>query len=303
MRRRLALAALVAAGMALGGARPARAFVRYVTASNAPYSWRPPCVGFIAYPDDMANMMTVDQILGAASGAAEAWSAPANDTSLMIQVASTTGPGPAAKYDQQNSLVFRESEWCRAADDATGACTYDPTALAITSVFATADGKIVDADIEINARYFRWGDLTQAPTTGPQIQDLQNALTHEMGHAIGLDHPCLLPGSTAMRSLDNLGNLEPDCDVATPDIQESTMFPSSAPGDISKRTLAVDDVLAVDTIYPPGPSSTACSAPVPTTFPDRSTGCALSDGGPRAHTGVLAAWAAILVWTARRRRR
>jgi len=100
---------------------------------------------------------------------------------------------PVARYDYKNSLVFRTTTWC-APSDAAGTCSYDAAALAITSVFVNKkDGHIRDADIEVNSKNFIWTDLDIDPTAHGK-QDLQNALAHEMGHLVGLDHTCVPAG-------------------------------------------------------------------------------------------------------------
>lgn len=113
--------------------------------------------------------------------------------------------------DRQNRIVWREA-WPDMAD---------PSALAITTiVYETASGEIQDADIDVNAEGFFW-------TAGDAmiVNDIQNTVTHEIGHLIGLAH--------------------------TGD-SEATMFASSAPGDVAKRTLHPDDIDGICTIYPVG---------------------------------------------------
>src|SRR4051812_27799060 len=192
------LLAGVALGVVAGAAlvpRPAAAYVRYVTDAGIPFYWAQDCVPVTAYPNDLTDM-TPDQTLAAATGAAAAWSGNAC-TYLAINVTASTDPTPPARYDARNSVVFHRDVWCN-PDPATARCRFDPAALAITSVFVnTKDGKIRDGDIEVNAKYFVWTDVdTDQDPNGKQ--DLQNALTHEMGHLIGLDHTCYIPGSTAV---------------------------------------------------------------------------------------------------------
>src|SRR5262249_19042770 len=158
----------------------AAAYVRYLTMSGAPFAWPQTCVPLTAYPNDLTDM-TPDAVLNAALGAADAWGPTKNPCSYIdIQLYMSTATAPQAKYDQRNSLIFRQGSWGR-WDDPAGTCSYDPAALAITSVFVSSDGKIRDGDIEVNARYFVWTDVLSDPNSNGK-QDLQNALTHEMGH-------------------------------------------------------------------------------------------------------------------------
>ena len=302
-RPRIVLAATAAACL-LAAAGPAHAYVRYRTEAGQPFAWPSSCLGIIAYPAQIADMVPQDQAIAAATAAADAWSAGAVEgTALDIQVAATGDPPPVASYDGQSSLLFRSDRWCRATD-APGICSYDPGALALTSVFArNATGEILDADIEINATLFMWSDLELGTQASAGLHDLQNALTHEMGHFIGLDHPCVLAGTLlgADRPLDNLGNPAPDCDVASEAILESTMFPSALPGDLSKRTLGADDELAARELYPAGAGAPAFCPPPEPKRPDPG-GCAVG-GAPVRAPGALATLVAALAWGAARRMR
>jgi MYXO-CTERM domain-containing protein len=296
--RAAALCALAGAALA---ARPAAAYVRYKTDSGLPFYWPQSCVFITAYPNDLTDM-PVDQTVNAATQAAAAWSKEQNTCAFLeLTVSSSDGPTPTAKFDSYNNLIFRKDSWCRSTDP-PGTCSYDPSALAITSVFvATATGKIRDADIEVNAKNFVWADVTMDMTRGKQ--DLQNALTHEMGHLIGLDHTCYLPGSSLPRPIDNAGNPVPNCDMAPPDVQATTMFASAEAGDISKRTLAPDDQQAVCDIYPVAADPMSCPPPGPQSTPQTGCTCDLAGaGGASGSTWVLAA-AGMVLLRARRRRR
>jgi hypothetical protein len=221
-------------------------------------------------------------------------------TFMKINVTSFDGPGPNVALDYTNILAFRPDDWCM--PDSTGMCTYAAEALAITSVFVDKqNGRILDGDIEVNAKNFLWTDVETDPN-GANKQDLQNALTHEMGHLIGLDRTCFVPGTDANgnplpRPTDNLGNPVPDCDAAPLAVQETTMFASAIPGDTAKRTLAPDDINAVCSIYPVAKDPKIC--PVMDVAPPRS-GCALAPGSGGGAAAFIAL-AALLV-AARRRR-
>jgi len=303
-RARIALAAVAAAACLLATAGPARAYVRYRTETGVPFAWSSTCLGIIVYPAPIADMMPADQVVAAAAAATGAWSAPqVAGTALDIQVAATDGDLPGARNDGQNSLLFLRSNWCDTSDPVTS-CTHDPSALALTTVFARkTDGHIVDADIEVNVETFMWADLELDTQASADLNDLQNALTHEVGHFIGLDHPCVLPGTApgGVPPLDNLDNPAPDCDVAPAAILESTMFPSAMPGDLSKRTLAADDELAAREIYPAsaGPAA-VCPAPKPKAV--LTGGCALA-GDAAPAPGALAFLAVALALGATRARR
>ena len=252
-RARIALAVTAAACVLAASAGPARAYVRYRTQAGQPFVWPRTCLGIIVYPAALAGMMPADQVVAASAAAADAWSiGRIAGTALDIQVAAAEGAAPAVAYDGQSSLAFRTDRWCKATD-APGVCSYDPAALALTTVFArNSTGEMLDADIEVNAKNFLWSDLELGTQASAGLHNLQNALTHEVGHFIGLEHPCLLPGTdpSVERPLDNLGNPAPDCDAASAAILESTMFPSATSGNLSKRTLAPDDELAAREMSP-----------------------------------------------------
>ena len=170
--------------------------------------------------------MTSDEVVGAATAAADAWSqANISGTFLDVQMNTSLDVTPATGQDSFHDIVFK-NPWCDPGDT-----TCQIEALAITSVWAgQTSGTIVDADIEVNAQYDFWTDLVNHPATGKQ--DLQNALTHEMGHLIGLDHNCYTPGSDPVHMVDNTGVLVPCCLGADADIQNDVMYTKADPGDI-----------------------------------------------------------------------
>jgi hypothetical protein len=298
----------------LGLAWPGRAdaFVQYKATTGVRYHWGTTCVNVTVYPNDLLTDMTFDEIAVATTKAAATWSGGENAcTYLQLQVATSTSGTPLARRDFRNVIVFRTTSWCKSSDP-VGTC-YDPAALAITSVFAsTKDGRIQDGDIEVNARYFSWTNLDDHPAARDS-QDLQNALTHEMGHLIGLDHTCYLPGSlpndgagNPIIPTDDQGLPIPDCEHASAEVQATTMFASAPPGDVQKRTLAPDDQKAVCSIYPLALDPMVCPLPGSSS----SSGCALSGAPAPGHRGPgqVAALAgtlalALATWRARGRRR
>jgi uncharacterized protein (TIGR03382 family) len=119
-----------------------------------------------------------------------------------------------------NSIVFRETA-CRTAAppsdpcQADGSCanTYacwdhsDFTIALTTTTFSVKTGAIYDADIELNAAphvdstFFLFTTISSPPCEeGKEAvtcvsSDIQNTVTHEIGHAVGFDH-VENPGST-----------------------------------------------------------------------------------------------------------
>jgi hypothetical protein len=281
--------------------RPASAYVRYKSSSGKMFMWPQTCVPLVAYPGDLSAMMTTEETLGAVDAAAATWSKEGDAcTYLEITVESSTEATARATNDGVNSVIFRTSTWCKL--EPNGACDpavpYDPAALALTSVSAsTSTGTIRDADIEINANRFHWADLVAHPELrdGGQFHDLQNAVTHEMGHLIGLDHTCFLEPPAP---LDQNGNPIPDCADASPDVLATTMFPSANPGDIDKRTLAPDDQQAVCEIYPADQDPNVCLP-----AEKKSGGCSCAIGAPRSGASWWLGAAALLLAARPRGRR
>ena len=302
MRRVAVLTAALAA--ALVSPRPAGAYVRYTSNSGKMFKWPQSCVQLTTYPADMQDMMSVEEILGAIDASAAAWSGSADScTYLNISVASSSDPTPRATNDGHNLVIFRHESWCKLTEN--GSCdpaiSYDAAALALTSVSAsTSTGNIRDADIEVNAYNFLWADLvthSELRGAGMSYHDLQNAVTHEMGHLIGLDHTCFFDPPAP---LDSTGTPIPDCMDASPAILATTMFPSANPGDIDKRTLAPDDQMAVCDIYPASQDPMMCTAPG---MPKKG-GCSYAAAAAPTGTAGLGALiaAALLIARARRRR-
>jgi len=213
--------------------------VRTRTDRDVPIRWPSGCVTLVAHVQQPPPDLTPSIAAGAMRAAAAAWSRPQlSCTGFELRIEERESPPAAAANDGTNQIFFRPLVWA-----------YEPSAVAITTVFARQDtGLILDADIEVNATRFRWGDLV-AGAAAPDV-DLQNTLTHEFGHLLGLDHNCLLAGSFGRPRVDDKGAPVPECQNAPPAVREATLFPAIVPDDVARRTLSDDDIAAVCSIYP-----------------------------------------------------
>jgi hypothetical protein len=306
---------LAAAALAEGSAR---GFVRYKTDGGKPFYWPDSCVAVTIYLNGFSQMRP-DEVAKSVAAAAHTWSpdqvtCPDTTSHPYFEIvpslaASATGAPPAA-YDARNSLIFRTDSWTMSGKP--GGKAYSPAALAITSVFAKPDGHVVDADVEVNAIGQTWANLDPDAQIGIghglDVHDLQNTLTHEFGHFIGLDHTCYTTsfdvGMSKPRPVDDMGNAIPDCADAPDAVRQTVMFDSVQAGETSKRVLSSDEVRAVCTIYPPDLDPKFCAVD----SPNDGLGCA---AGPRPGDSALGrgGWAALggaglaLLAAVRRRRR
>jgi hypothetical protein len=243
----------------------ARAFERSTVQGDpsTPLFWRYRTVG--VWPvDDSSRDLTASAVRRAVGRSIATW----NQAALSCSDFRLEDRGaPAARttnllggpHDGENRIVFRYEDWPDDIPLGTLALT--------TTVYRRASGQILDADIDLNAREHAWTD-----TDDPALADtdVENTLTHELGHLLGLAH--------------------------VPD-PEATMYANSAPGELAKRDLAPDDIAGLCFVYParlatPG-APTFRGAPL-------TSGCHASPGRPRPSALALAAM--LIACLGRRRR-
>jgi len=320
VRRAVVLVALLTAATA----GRAEAFVRTLhDGSGKPVFWQESCVPFTIYlngferPSDVSRMSLPD-IIKSLTEAAHAWSSDAvtcpsggaPDLELVPTLAPTSAAPPPAAYDARNVVIFRTDNWSKSGKPSTADNPdYPPEALAVTTVTSDTSGRIVDADVEINALNLpgQWFNLDPGvvPPQNPQqpidYYDLQDALTHEFGHFIGLAHTCFNPDVDKLRLKDDAGQDVPNCgDASPPAAMSAVMYFKVFPSEVSKRVLSPDDIRAVCTVYDPSRPHVACA------LDQAPAGCAVAargrHPGNEVALGVLAAFG-LLAETVRRRRR
>lgn len=166
--------------------------------------------------------------------------------------------------DGVNLIKFRDVSWCRpATGDDPPRCHAEAAAGLTTAVYvddqnSDRDGAIVDADVELNGVNF--GLAVNNQTTSPSAcrAEVQNTLTHELGHLLGLEHPCRV--GTDPPRVDGNGVAVPMCGAALNDakITEATMFNFQDCGETKKETLEPDDIAGVCAIYPAAQDPGTC---------------------------------------------
>jgi MYXO-CTERM domain-containing protein len=256
-------ALLLAAGLLaplLATERPAVAFVRSRTEEGfSPYYWRDPRQVLEAAIPESGSGVTAEAFRMASEAALKAWSHEAIAcTALDLTLAPEMTADQITKFDGRNRLSMRVGLWCRDPAHPTEKSCHASEIVALTILFKRVntgqaeDGRILEADIEVNAVDWTWGMISDPPPTQGNDFDLTSAITHEVGHFIGLGHTCRGPDDLAL--IDDQGNPVPECGLEPSDellqITSSTMYPMMRQNDPNWRTLSDDERNAACSIYP-----------------------------------------------------
>ncbi|MCA9523104.1 MAG: matrixin family metalloprotease [Myxococcales bacterium] len=178
--------------------------------TGEPVRWHQERVSFHLNLQSVPSYLDSSRVLYIVQQSFATWNA-VESSFLRLDFGGTTTQ--RTEYDRNgdtnvNTVYFETVSW----DD-------DSDVLALTkTIYEPKTGEIKDADIRVNAVHFTWS------TSDSNVQnDVQNMLTHEVGHLLGLEHS---------------------------DDEESTMYATSKAGEMSKRTLAQDDINGVSYLYP-----------------------------------------------------
>ncbi|HEY1908516.1 MAG TPA: myxosortase-dependent metalloprotease, MXAN_2677/MXAN_2678 family [Myxococcaceae bacterium] len=156
---------------------------------------------------------------------------------------------------------------CKASDSCDNA--YDcwdlgPGMLAVTLLTYDTSGAILDTDVEVNGVSAPLSLVDAPPCTPGNVTpscvgiDVQNTVTHELGHALGLDH--------------------------SPD-PASTMYATAPIGETSKRILDPASKQFLCDVYPPRLASRDCFLPDGGSDSGGGTGGGGGGGGPTGGGG------------------
>ena len=176
------------------------------TATGAAIRWLEMPIEYVIAPDNDAELDEDGAIYSIVSSGS-AWNAVEGaDVDLHF---SGSVDHATFEFDETNAVLFR-SDW-----------GLDPDMLAMTSVWSTPEGEALAFDLEINTRDHGWSLKGE-----DGMADLQNTVTHEFGHALGLGHLV--------------------------DAPDATMYPSAPKGETTKRDLETVDINATLRAYSNG---------------------------------------------------
>jgi hypothetical protein len=217
--------------------------------------WESGCV-FVSVADEGTTAITGDEEFTIVQNSIDTWNnATHTPTCSYLEVINEGRKVAEVGNDKVNLIKFRDTSWCRPAVGNDPMRCHGAAAAGITTATyvddakSKRDGAILDADIELNGVNFAISVAGQTRSSQGCKADLQNTLTHELGHLHGLEHPCLATGDP-MR-FDNRGNPVPSCDqTSDPAILNATMYNFQSCGETSKGSLSPDDIQAICEIYP-----------------------------------------------------
>ena len=226
--------------------------------------WESGCI-FVSLDSGGTKAVPFDMVQTVVDASIATWNDDTMSCSYMVVMEDPPAPHEVGK-DGVNIIKFRDQSWCRpAVDDDPMRCYSDSAAGITTAVFvddasSARDGAIVDADIEINNVDFAVAISGQSTNTIPCQAELQNTLTHELGHLHGLEHTCRVTPSDPPR-VDDMGNPVPSCsDPSLPaSVIDATMYPFQDCGETKKETLSDDDTNGICTIYPTAKDPHSCT--------------------------------------------
>ena len=209
-------------------------YVRMRTPDGAPIAWGGGCPAFtLAAGGDAAR---ADRTAQALEAARDAWQGGEGACDRPPIDVTGGGDGGDVGYDGVNRVLWRETDHCLQPGTEDDELCLAPNAAAITTVFfyerGGRAGELIEADVEIN------GEMAFASDGSADRVDLISALTHELGHVLGLEHTCeTIPGRAP--GFDSSGASVPYCfplEAVPAEARAATMFPYLEAGKLDART-------------------------------------------------------------------
>lgn len=254
------------------------------TKAGSSLYWESGCV-FVTVDDEGTKEIPGDTEFELVDRAIETWNQGIASCSYM-QIRNRGRAAVEVGRDMVNVIKFRDASWCRPAVKQDPMRCYSESAAGLTTAVyvddgdSDRDGAIVDADVELNGRYFAISHEGATLGAASCQADLLNTLTHELGHLLGLEHPCLAPGDPPR--VDGNGAPVPACgQTDDPQIVDATMFNYQDCGETKKASLEADDIAGVCAIYPSDEDPGTCLEV------STDTGCCSSGGGPNGAAILL----------------
>lgn len=286
--------------------------------------WESRCV-FVTLDDAGTIAIPGDGEFPVIDASIAAWNDAATPSCSYLKIMSDGRRSLEVGNDHVNLIKFRDTTWGRPAVGNDPPRMYPASSAAITTLLyvddgSARDGAIFDADIELNGVNFAIAVNGQTTSnTGQCRVELQNNLTHELGHLIGLEHTCL--ASSDPPRVDNQGNPVLTCTVvgsnptlpANMRILDATMYNFQDCGETKKETLSSDDIQALCDIYPIAKDPGACSRVgadglIPpddlgadSAVPSGPGGCCDASASPRPDASLVLSGATICLLMRRRR--
>lgn len=312
---------LLLGALLVAQAAPAGAFVRSRSQGCNPLYWPISCI-YIKPDSGLSADMAPAEVKQIIQQSIDSWQDRTVGSFLKMKYQEPDGP-LEARFDLQPTIKFRTGKWCRPGDCSGDRETcHDPAATGITTVFyinkpddPKQDGRILDADIELNAvnnRFFNADNPPPSQTDTRNLADLQNTLVHELGHLQGLDHTCR-DTSTRACVVDQNGQQPPLCSTVVAgaatnptykEIADTTMFASATAKETKKRVPKADDLAAISSIYPAASDPKSCTVPkVEDQCTAGNTGCSAAPRSRAAEVAPLLLVGAALGGALLRRRR
>lgn len=307
--RRLAAGALALVAVAVAST-DGSAYVRSRTAKGIAVAWSGSCA-YIT-PDAAGSPdLPSDQVFAIVQKSMANWTNAVGGAAYLELVYAQPMP-LEAHLDGVNTVKFRTDRWCHPDDAQQKDVCYSPQAAGITTVFFVQDGSdhagtILDADIELNDLDFTFAVLPTTATADPKrpFADLENTVTHELGHLQGLDHTCK-DSATPPQEVDDTGSAPPACDSLAElpvaeqlKIKLATMYNFASPGEINKRSPEADDVAGIANAYAPANNPGSCAPTDLNAF--KTGGCAIGGATSRSLGAIAVLLGALLALVARRR--